>query len=171
MYLPVENGKGKKPYNGAARRMGMCEKAEITNMCMVYDGEGNILVQERLDPRWPGVTFPGGHVKKNESFTQAVIREVREETGLTIEVPKLCGVKQFLTDADARYIVLFYKTDRFSGSLRDSEEGRVFWISAADLKNYRLAKDFEEMYRIFADDGLQEFFWERNDEHWIKHIY
>ena len=43
--------------------MARRETVVLTNMCMVYDGEGNILVQDRLDPEWPGVTFPGGHVE------------------------------------------------------------------------------------------------------------
>ena len=72
--------------------MGRRETVELTNMCMVYDHQGNILMQERLDPDWPGVTFPGGHIEKGEPFTNAVIREVREETGLTIQAPKLCGL-------------------------------------------------------------------------------
>ena len=35
------------------------EKAVFTNMCMVTDGNGNVLVQDRLNPDWPGITFPG----------------------------------------------------------------------------------------------------------------
>ena len=38
------------------------EKARITNLCMVYDNAGNVLVQERIKKDWPGITFPGGHV-------------------------------------------------------------------------------------------------------------
>ena len=64
--------------------MARTEKAIFTNLCMVYDDRGNILVQDRKNPDWKGVTFPGGHVEKDESFTDAVIREVFEETGLTI---------------------------------------------------------------------------------------
>ena len=112
---------------------------------MVYDGAGNILVQNRRNPNWPGITFPGGHVEHGESFSGSVIREVKEETGLDIQRPVLCGVKQFQTKEDARYVVLFYKTDRFSGMLRSSEEGDVFWIKRSELETYSLADDFEKM--------------------------
>ena len=64
--------------------MSRTEKTIFTNMCMVYDDNGNVLVQNRLNPDWPGITFPGGHVDAGESFTDAVIREVFEETSLTI---------------------------------------------------------------------------------------
>ena len=75
--------------------MANAEPAIFTNMCMICDGHGNILVQDRRNPDWPGITFPGGHVEPGESFAASVIREVFEETGLTIENPVLCGVKQF----------------------------------------------------------------------------
>ena len=57
----------------------MKETAVFTNMCMVYDEKGNVLVQNRVDPEWGGITFPGGHVEKGESFTDSVIREIRED--------------------------------------------------------------------------------------------
>jgi 8-oxo-dGTP pyrophosphatase MutT (NUDIX family) len=74
--------------------MARSELAVFTNMCMITDGE-KVLVQDRKDPAWPGITFPGGHVEKKESFVESVIREVCEETGLRIEDPVLCGTKQF----------------------------------------------------------------------------
>lgn len=142
--------------------MARRETVVLTNMCMVYDDEGNILVQDRLDPDWPGVTFPGGHVEPGESFTKAVIREVREETGLTIEKPQLCGLKQFPEKDGTRYIVMLYKANRFSGALRSSREGKVFWIKRSDLESYSLPMSFDQMIRVFEDDtlGEQYMYWE-----------
>ena len=64
--------------------MSRSESAIFTNLCMVSDGNGNVLVQDRRNPDWPGVPFPGGHVEPEEAFTASVIREVLEEPGLPI---------------------------------------------------------------------------------------
>ena len=147
--------------------MARAEMAVFTNMCMITDGE-KVLVQDRKDPNWPGITFPGGHVEKNESFVASVIREVYEETGLMIENPTLCGTKQFQDKQDARYVVLFYKATRFSGELKSSDEGEVFWSLRQDLPNYPLAPDMLEMVRVMETETLSEFYYYKEDSNW-KH--
>lgn len=148
--------------------MARSEQAIFTNLCMITDGKGNVLVQDRKDPLWPGITFPGGHVEPAESFVESVIREVFEETGLIIEDPVLCGSKQFQNPDNARYVVLFYKATRFSGTLHGSEEGKVFWTPRNTLSRYRLAPDMEDMIRIFEADDLSEFYYYLEDGIW-KH--
>ena len=107
--------------------MSKYEKIELTNMCMVYDHNGNVLVQEKINKSWGGITFPGGHIEKQESFVDSVIREVKEETGLIIKNPKLCGIKWWEVKSNKRYVVLLFKTDEYSGTLKSSAEGKVFW--------------------------------------------
>lgn len=51
---------------------------------------------DRKKEDWPGIIFPGGHVEVGESFTEAVIREVKEETGLRIASPQMCGMKDWV---------------------------------------------------------------------------
>jgi len=146
--------------------MAKSEQAIFTNLCMVYDDAGNILVQNRVDSSWPGICFPGGHVEPGESFVESVIREVWEETGLTIANPMLCGTKQFQTRKGERYVVFFYKTNRFSGELRSSDEGEVFWIPRKDLKQYQLVDDFLDMVRVFESDDLSEFYYYTENDDW-----
>lgn len=143
--------------------MSRSEAAVFTNMCMVFDDRGNILVQNRVNPNWPGLCFPGGHVEPGESFAGSVIREVREETGLDIEAPLLCGLKQFQREDGARYVVLLYKTNRFSGTLQSSDEGEVFWIPRETLESYPLALGFADMVRVMESDALSEFFYDSAD--------
>lgn len=152
--------------------MARGEKAIFTNMCMIYDDKGNVLVQDRNDPDWPGVVFPGGHVELNEPFYTSVIREVKEETGLDIEKPQLCGVKQFPTEDGARYVVLLYKTNQFSGELKSSSEGEVFWIPREELKNYQLADSFRNMIDVFLNDDISEYFsYPVEDGSWEYELY
>lgn len=73
----------------------------------------------------------------------------------------LCGVKDWVNDDGSRYMVLFYKADRFSGELNFSEEGEVFWVPLDELlsMNDRLALDMKDMIKVFLDDTLSEFFY------------
>ncbi len=152
--------------------MNKCEKAIVTVLCMVYDCN-KILLQDRVKKDWRGLTFPGGHVEKEESFVQAVIREIYEETGLTIREPKLCGVKQFQTDEDERYIVLLFKTDKFEGTLISSDEGEMRWIDRNSLNDCTLVNDFMELLKVFDSDCYSEFMYERNKsgDDWLIRLY
>ncbi|MFL2101495.1 8-oxo-dGTP diphosphatase [Desemzia sp. FAM 23991] len=150
--------------------MDRSEKAVFTNMCMIQNDKGQILVQDRKSLDWPGLTFPGGHVEKNESFHDSVIREVQEETGLIIKNPIICGIKQFQTYSDERYVVLFYRTDTFIGELTSSDEGEVFWIDENELLSSQTATDFFEMYEIFINPNLSEFYYEFYNNNWEKKL-
>ncbi len=142
------------------------EKAIFTTLCMLSDGNGNILVEDRKDPSWPGICFPGGHVEPGESFTAAAVREMQEETGLTVLDPQLCGVKQFQTKSGARYVVFFYKATRWTGTLQSSDEGEVFWIPRAALSQYALVEDFTDMVKVMETNSLSEFYYYTENSQW-----
>ena len=148
--------------------MARKEQVTFTNMCMVRDGS-RVLVEDRVDPGWPGIVFPGGHVEEGEPFADAVIREVWEETGLTIEAPRLCGVKDWY-DENGRYVVLLCRADRFTGALRSSQEGRVFWVALDELPDMNLASSMPETIRVFLDDNLSELYFDRKDNGWAPRI-
>ena len=149
--------------------MERIETVEFVNMCMVRSGN-KVLVQDRKKKDWPGITFPGGHVEQGESFTEAVIREIREETGLTISAPRLCGIKDWYENG-LRYVVLFYKTEQFEGTLQSSDEGEVWWEDIDNLPNLSLAtEDMKDMLSVFVEDNLSEFFYRQDGDKWIYEL-
>lgn len=132
--------------------MSRTENVTLTNMCMVKNKD-QVLVLDRNDPVWPGLTFPGGHVEAHESFHDSVVREVKEETGLTISHPQLVGVKQFYDHNDERYLVFFYIAEQFSGTVKESDEGKLTWMSAKELKKQKLAYNF---LPVFFEQTISE---------------
>jgi len=146
--------------------MARTEIVTITNMCMIYDGT-KVLVQEKVND-YCGITFPGGHVEKGESFTDAVIREVYEETGLKIYSPQLCGIKDWSNDDGSRYMVLFYKIDKFEGTLSSSDEGEVRWIDLEEMKQMHLAEGMDKMLEVFIDENISEYFFYKEKDEWIE---
>ena len=145
--------------------MDRTEPVELAVSVMVTDKDGRILVLDKQDESWGGIYFPGGHVERGESFVHAAIREVREETGLEIRHPVLCGTKQF-PSKHGRYLVVFYKTSSFSGTLQDSPEGPVFWLHPRDLSNCRLTDHFIETVALCNDPEQSEMYWYTHDDHW-----
>jgi len=145
------------------------QKCILTNICLIYKGD-EILVIDRKKKDWPGLTFPGGHVEKDENFNDSVIREVKEETGLKIKKPILCGIEEFKTKKEDRYIMLYYKTDNFSGKIKSSKEGEVFWIKRKDLDKYKLSLDLKRILKIMESETLSELIYYEKEGKWKSKI-
>ena len=141
------------------------ERVIFTNMVMVEDGRGNVLVQRRRDPSWPGVAFPGGHVEMGETFAQSAAREVYEETGVTITGLHLCGLKHW-EEEGVRNVVLLYRAEKHAGIARSSEEGEVWWMPLEDFPHSDLASGMQDTLRVFLDDGISEHSFRLQDGQW-----
>ena len=144
--------------------MSRTERVELTTLCMVYRRE-ELLLQNRVKTDWRGYCFPGGHVEPGESIMDSVVREMKEETGLTVKNPRLCGIKQFPIEG-GRYLVFFFKTDAFEGELISSEEGQMQWIHRKDLLKIHTVSDFTDMLQVFDRDDLTEFQYVVNGDDW-----
>lgn len=127
----------------------------LTNSCFITDGK-RVVVQQRRNTDWSGIALPGGHVEEGETFVESTIREVKEETGLDVSELRICGIKHFPTWDGRLYIVVMFKTEHFSGELRGSDEGDVFWADIDKVWDMELAPDVGDMLKICLNDDLNE---------------
>ena len=137
-------------------------ETELCNMCMVMDADGRVLVQERLPKPtnpWSGLTFPGGHVEPGETVVASVIREVQEETGLTISNLENCGYIQWYNEKkQSQYFVFLFKTSTFAGELKDSVEGRVKWMTLDEMLAGPLAPNMKQYLAVFQNATIPQAF-------------
>ena len=144
----------------------------LCNLCMVEDLEnGKVVLQYRSPEKthWAGHAIPGGLIEEGESLVESVIREVYEETGLTIADPKLVAVKDWEPEEGGRYIVFCYKATEFTGQLRSSEEGEVSWVEKDQLEKLDLSYDMLPLLEVMEDPDLSEYYYrKRTDDDWDK---
>lgn len=144
--------------------MDRTERVELAVLCLLTNGD-RILLQNRVKRDWKGYTLPGGHVEPGESFVDAVIREMREETGLTVKNPKLAGVKQFPIE-NGRYVVLLFKAEDYEGVLRSSNEGKMEWFRYDELPSLTTVDDFDELLTVINSLDLTEFQYLVDGDRW-----
>ena len=167
----MAEGKGLFGHDQRKRKVIMghrTENVELTVLCLIQEGN-RILLQNRVKEDWKGYTLPGGHVEAGESFVDAVIREMKEETGLDITNPRLVGIKQFPI-TNGRYIVLLFKATEFKGTVTSSDEGEMEWIDIDDLSKVNLVEDFNDLLKVLNDPDINEFQYTIEGDEWIVHL-
>lgn len=139
-YSPIDKDFIKKDKSHNQKRV------KLTIMCMLYKDDGSFLVLNRLKKDWPGLTFPGGHVEDDELIIETVVREMKEETGLTVRNIEPRGYFEWNEFGDnVRHLAMLYRSKDFSGDLKESSEGNILWIKEEDLEKYPLSNDFEKI--------------------------
>lgn len=110
--------------------------SDMTTLCYI-EKDSSYLMLHRIKKendinkdKWIGV---GGHFEQDETPEECLIREVREETGLTLNSWKLRGIITFISDkCDTEYMFL-YTSDDFSGEIKECDEGKLEWVEKSKV--------------------------------------
>ena len=113
----------------------------LTTICYI-EQNGNYLMLHRTKKendqshdKWLGV---GGKFEKDESPDECILREVKEETGLTLTSYQLRRVMTFVSDIWETEYMFIYTADRFEGELTECSEGDLQWIKKTEVMNLKL---------------------------------
>ena len=101
--------------------------------------------------KWIGI---GGHFLQNESSEECLLREAKEETGLTLTSYRFRGIVTFITDGleEAEYMHL-YTADGFEGELISCDEGTLEWVPKKDIYNLNLWEGDRIFHKLLDEDA------------------
>ena len=148
-------------------------KSSLSTLCYI-EKDGQYLMLHRTvkkndvnKDKWIGV---GGHFEADESPEECLLREVWEETGLTIESPILCGLYHWYKGA-VHNVITLYKAEKFTGTLTSSEEGKVYWIPVEELKSKELATGMEYVLQIMESEQIGECYMHLEANGFVGDLY
>lgn len=99
--------------------------------------------------KWIGV---GGHFEEGESPEECLLREVKEETGLTLTSWRFRGLVTFLSDRWQTEYMCLYTADGFEGELKECSEGSLEWVDKDQLQDLHLWKGDLVFFRLLAEN-------------------
>ena len=112
---------------GKLIRATICEIIRDDKILLQYKAAGKF-----GEGKWNG---PGGKIKPDETPVEGVIREVREETGLTILDPKLNGLIDFYfgEKPEPDWTTYIFMVTSFEGEIKPNDEGELRWFKIEDI--------------------------------------
>ncbi len=117
------------------------ERSKLTTLCYIEKDDSYLMlhrVRKKHDvnkDKWIGI---GGHFEENESPEECLLREAKEETGLTLTSWKFRGIVTFISEGwDTEYMCL-YTADGYEGEMIPCNEGVLEWIKKEDLLKLNL---------------------------------
>ena len=127
-----------------------------TTLCYIQRGDEYLMlhrVKKKDDyngGKWIGI---GGKFEEGESPDRCLLREVREETGLTLTDYRLRGIVTFLAKKWETEYMFLYTADGFEGTLRTCDEGDLAWVKIADVPNLPLWEGDKVFLRLLREDA------------------
>lgn len=133
--------------------------ARLTTLCYI-ENDGKYLMLHRVKKevdenkdKWIGV---GGKFEPGETPEECLLREVKEETGLTLKIYQFRGIVTFLSDEwGTEYMHLFTATE-YSGEMKECDEGQLVWVDKSEIESLKLWEGDKIFFRLMEES--KDFF-------------
>lgn len=131
-------------------------KFPLTTLCYI-EKDGRYLMLHRVSKekdvnkdKWIGV---GGHFEEGESPEECLLREAKEETGLTLKAWRFRGIVTFVAEGWPTEYMCLYTADEFEGELKDCDEGTLEWVPKTELARLNLWEGDKLFLRLLSGDA------------------
>ena len=137
-------------------RVAMHKKSNLTTLCYI-EHDGKYLMMHRVKKeqdinkdKWIGV---GGHFEADESPEECLLRETKEETGLTLTAWRLRGIVTFICDRWQTEYMFLYTADAFSGELAECSEGTLEWVEKQQVYQLPIWEGDKIFFRLLEENA------------------
>ena len=133
----------------------MGERSKLTTLCYIEKGDSYLMlhrVSKKHDvnkDKWIGI---GGHFEENESPEECLLREAKEETGLTLTSWKFRGIVTFISEGWNTEYMCLYTADGYEGEIIPCNEGVLEWIRKEDLLKLNLWEGDKIFFKLLNEN-------------------
>ena len=115
-----------------------------------------LLLYKSYKNRYDGWVLPKGTVEQGETHEQTALREVKEETGLTLTSYRARGVITFISNEWGIEYMHLFTADQFTGEITDCDEGELVWVPKKEIKDLKLWEGDKIFLRLLEE--CEEYF-------------
>lgn len=156
LVVPCEGGRGFSLHNNLSSEgvMGMAReypsRPVISCHALIRDKSKILLIKRKRDPFGGQWALPGGGIELGETVEEALVREVREETGLEVGIERFLGLLDAIDrdhqgEIQRHYVILYFETCVKSGMLRAADDAAgVQWMGLSEVRRHQTVDSVQQ---------------------------
>lgn len=127
---------------------------KLTTLCYIEKDDSYLMLHrvkkenDENHDKWIGV---GGKFEMGESPEECLLREVKEETGLTLTKYRFCGIVTFVSDEWGTEYMYLFTADEYEGTLRECDEGELVWVKKSEIENLKIWEGDKVFLRLLQE--------------------